>query len=394
MTGKRTILLGLFFLAALGVLAYYTLFLTDFTLFREKAQIDVRFSETNGLREGDAVLVAGMRWGRVQKLTFDPRAPLERRILVVATLDEPLVLREGFTISIEDATLLGGKNLAIDPGPADGAEVSADAELRGRVAPNPLDALGDLVKKSSEGVERIVDDLGVISGQIREGRGTVGRILNDESMAESLAAALDRAAATLANMQQISADLAQGRGTVGKLLETDELHGELLATTQELKALATETTRLVREISSGEGVLGRLFSDRELADRLVRTVDQVGEIVARVNRGEGTIGRLSTDDTLARNLETITTGIAEGRGTVGALLTRPELFDNVLSASEDIAAVTGSIRSGQGTLGRLAMDPEVYNQLKSALQVAQRSLEEYREAAPITTFTSVFFAAW
>ena len=394
MTGKRTILLGLFFLVALGVLAYYTLFLTDFTLFRDKGRLDVRFSETNGLREGDAVLVAGMRWGRVQQLTFDPQAPLERRIQVVATLDAPLVLREGFTISIEDATLLGGKILAIDPGPSDRAEVAAGTELRGRVAPNPLDALGDLVKKSSEGVEQIVEDLGVVSGQIREGRGTVGRILNDEAMAESLAAALDRAAATLANMQQITADMAQGRGTVGKLLETEDLHAELLAATQNLNALAEETTRLVREVSSGEGVLGRLFSDREFADRIVSTIDQIGEVVARVNRGEGTIGRLATDDTLARNLETISAGIADGQGTVGALLTRQEIYDNVLAFTEDIASVTSSIRNGQGTLGRLAMDPEVYNQLKSALQVAQRSLEEYREAAPITTFTSVFFAAW
>jgi len=33
MNSQRTFLLGLLFLGALGILGYYTLFLTDFTLF-------------------------------------------------------------------------------------------------------------------------------------------------------------------------------------------------------------------------------------------------------------------------------------------------------------------------------------------------------------------------
>ena len=56
MTTSRSFLLGLFFLAALGVLGYYTLFLTNFTLFKERPELVVHFSRTNGLREGDPVI--------------------------------------------------------------------------------------------------------------------------------------------------------------------------------------------------------------------------------------------------------------------------------------------------------------------------------------------------
>ena len=36
MSSKSQLLLGAFFVAVLGILGYYTLFLTDFSLFREE----------------------------------------------------------------------------------------------------------------------------------------------------------------------------------------------------------------------------------------------------------------------------------------------------------------------------------------------------------------------
>jgi hypothetical protein len=40
------------------------------------------------------------------------------------------------------------------------------------------------------------------------------------------------------------------------------------------------------------------------------------------------------------------------------------------------------------------MSDDIYQQIKAALLIVQRALEEYREAAPVTTFTSVFFGAF
>jgi len=52
------------------------------------------------------------------------------------------------------------------------------------------------------------------------------------------------------------------------------------------------------------------------------------------------------------------------------------------------------VRAGQGTLGKLFADEKLYDQLSLAVALLTRSLEDYREAAPITAFTSVLFAAW
>ncbi len=77
---NRHVLLGIFFVSIIALLAWYTLFKTDFSLLTERQQWSVRFAEAGGLRQGDSVLVAGMRWGRVESLTFDSSAEAHERV--------------------------------------------------------------------------------------------------------------------------------------------------------------------------------------------------------------------------------------------------------------------------------------------------------------------------
>jgi phospholipid/cholesterol/gamma-HCH transport system substrate-binding protein len=90
----------------------------------------------------------------------------------------------------------------------------------------------------------------------------------------------------------------------------------------------------------------------------------------------------------------ITEAVATGKGTIGRLVMRPELYDNLDELSENLRVVSQALREGQGTLGRIVMDDELYLELKQAMGIVTRTLEEYREAAPVTTFTSVLFGAF
>ncbi|MBK7643421.1 MAG: MCE family protein [Planctomycetes bacterium] len=394
MTANRSFLLGLFFIAALGVLGYYTLFLTNFSLFKQPNEMLVHFSRTNGLREGDAVQVAGMRWGRVKQLTFDPKAPQERRVTVLASLNDPLELREGFKIAIEDATLLGGRNLAIDPGPAEGQPIAKDAVLIGSVAPNPLTALGDLVKESKANVEQTISDIASLTRGVRDGKGPLGRLFRDENMATGLSDFVADASKAVANLERISADLAAGKGTAGRLLSDPSLYDELRDATKRLSTLSDNVNAIALQVQKGEGLAGKLFYDEQWAREFQETVQNVNRITRKIDSGDGTLARLVNDPTLVDDAQKIVSTIAAGKGSVGKAIMKEELYDNLNETTENLAIVTGTVRSGQGSLGRLIMDEELYVQVKSMLSIVQRALEEYREAAPITTFTSIFFNAF
>jgi len=394
MTSQRTVLLGLFFLATLGILGYYTLFLTEFTPFKDRPELRVYFSETNGLREGDPVLVAGMRWGRVKKMTFDPAAPVEKRIVLAAMLNEPLALREGATIEIRDATLLGGKNVWIDPGPAGAAPIPKDQELFGIVSGGLLDRVTGLVSDSEEGIGRILDNLEQVTLDLKEGKGVIGRLIGDQALADQIELAVRTATKTLEDAQAITADARAGKGTVGMLLADDSLFTDLSTSARKLSGLLDEATKLASEARTGEGALGRLVSDPTLAADITSAATSLGSIARKIDEGRGLAGTLVNDDGLAQDVRDTIGAIARGEGTIGALIVRPEVYENLRAVTEDLSVVMGTVRSGQGSLGRLVMEEEVYQSVKTALQIVSRSLEEYREAAPITTFTSVFFSAF
>ena len=55
MATNRQFVLGVFSIVALSILAFYTLFLTDFTLFSQPVQVEADFPGAHGLREGDPV---------------------------------------------------------------------------------------------------------------------------------------------------------------------------------------------------------------------------------------------------------------------------------------------------------------------------------------------------
>jgi len=394
MTTKRTILLGLFFLGTLGILGYYTLFLTEFSPFKDKPELRVYFSETNGLREGDPVLVAGMRWGRVKRMTFDPRAPNERRIVLTVALNDPLALRRSATIEIRDATVLGGKNVWIDPGPSSDEPMPADAELFGKVSGGLLDRVNELVANSEEGIGRILANAEEVTKALMEGQGVFGRLIVNRELADEVETAVRDAARTLADLQVITADARAGKGTLGRLLSDDALFTDLATSARLLTGLMEEATKLATEARSGQGALGLLVSDPNLAKDITDAARLVTSIVQKIDEGRGLAGVLVNDEALAEDVRNTIGAVARGEGTIGALFVRPEVYDNIRAITEDFAIVSSQLRSGQGSMGRLFMEDEIYQEVKRALQIVSRSLEEYREAAPITTFTSVFFSAF
>ena len=164
MSSKQQTLLGLLAVAALAVLGFYTLFLADVNLFGRSIQLVAQFPGAQGLREGDPVLVAGLLVGRVKALSFDATAPEDQRITVVLNLDQEVPLFEDYAITIEESTLLGGRNVSILPGAAalPRLELAGGMVLTGTVGATPMDSIesiAELVDESRAAVSRILGNL-------------------------------------------------------------------------------------------------------------------------------------------------------------------------------------------------------------------------------------------
>ena len=365
MNNQRLFLLGLLFIAALSILAFYTLFLTDIHLFSKPILKTVYFPEAYGLRAGDPVQVSGLRIGRVKELDFDINAEPKKRIKALLSLEKEVELLQGASITIQESTLLGGRHVDIYPGEfgSPPLEPSDEGAYYGAIKKNPIATLGDigtLLNENRESLKNILDNAATITGNVKDGKGLIGRLISDEELS-------NHAADVVANFKDASEQMKTGQGLLGALIYDPELKSTVTDTFDSFKKLGGD-------IESGQGVLGKLIYDQALRDRVTGGLEAFANVGTRLDRGEGTLGKLISDDTLADDLQVIVT--------------------NLRGASEDIENVTSQVRTGEGTLGKLISDSGLYEDAQRAVRLLGRSLEDYREAAPITAFTGVLFAAF
>ncbi len=391
---RRQFFLGAFFVGVLALLGWYTLFHTDFSLFKQKTSMTTYFPEAYGLRQGDAVLVAGLRTGRVKSLTYDSTAELARRVTVTFLLDQPIELREGFSIAIKDSTLLGGKMIEIDPGPPGLAVIPVDTLLFGKIEKGALSSLGEFIDKNGARVENIVKNIDDVVADVKAGKGTVGRLMRDDALADQVGAAVKKIDTTFDNATSITNDLKDGKGTLGRLLKDEELFTKIQQIADRLKDIGDNLSATTADINAGKGVIGRLVKDDQLSDDVSKAVKSIREITEKINGGQGSFGKFVNDDTIANDLKDLAEKLKNGDGTLGKLIANDELYQKIAKIADDLSEASDALKTGRGTLGKLVMDSELYDQVARALATVTRTLEEYREAAPISTFTSVLFSAF
>ena len=368
---QRQLLLGIFFVVALSLLAYYTLFLTGGNWFSDPIVMEVYFPEAKGLREGAEVQLLGTKVGRVKDLTIDISQPEDKRVHALLHLDQKIELLEGAAITIRETSLLGGRHVDISPGRPGGKplKISAETPLYGKVYKNPIDSFGDLgvlIAENRESIRDFLANLDVISTNLSEGKGTVGRLLMDEELAGDVKTGVADAKTLLANAKDASEQLKNGQGLLGALFYDQ-------GTRDKFTGLLDNLATLSADLKNPEGTLGALIYDKALKERVATGIEQFVAFGEKLNNSQGTLGMLLSDEKTKEDVRA--------------------LLANLGTASADIKELVAQIKSGEGTVGRLLSSNELYDELKRTLLILNRSLEDFREAAPITAFSTVLFGA-
>jgi len=142
--------------------------------------VKVIFNFVGGLKETAPVRLAGVKVGQVESIRFiqEPLTKVETTI----TLKEAIQLRRDAQFSITTVGLLGEKYIEITPGSLDAPIVKPDATLIGK------DAVDISEVFSSAG--GAMEDLGGIISSVKEGKGTVGKLVTDEELYDNLNAVI------------------------------------------------------------------------------------------------------------------------------------------------------------------------------------------------------------
>lgn len=188
---------------------------------------------------------------------------------------------------------------------------------------------------------------------------------------------LDSLQLILGKVQDIVASVEVGKGTLGKLLVDETLYNSLQATVSQVQVLATT-------LNSKRGI-GRIINDEAFYDQVQDVITRFGGIAADLQAGKGTAGMLLKDPQIANDLHssldqvnTMLTKINNGQGSVGKLLNDPKMANQLSEAMTKLNVTLDKVNSGQGTVGQLLVNPQLYETTNGTTRELHDLLRDFR----------------
>ena len=397
MNGRRELLVGMFTLAVLVVLGYYSIAVAD--LWLNTRYIRVHFGRVHGLQEGNAVRVYGLDVGKVRGFELRPDG-----VTALLEVDQQVSLHSGYEITVAHFSPLGGRVVAIDPGDTTQPEVNYESVLEGETIPDVLEQVSLLTDRNSDNITVIIENLKKVSEQLTRTDSTAGLFLNDSG----LYLKADELLGTLREAANEFSDILHGKGPAGQFFRDEQVFDDLRASVTDLRATVEELRETSERLNRGEGTVGMLMSDADTARVVSETMANVREATAKVNEGDGVLARVLNDTELAddvsaavRNAREITDKINDGEGPLGVLIADRETGDRMRRAVEHVEEIARGVRGGDGTVGLLLRDEETREQVQDIVAEVRRvvvelreSVEDTREQAPVNAFVGSIFAAF
>jgi phospholipid/cholesterol/gamma-HCH transport system substrate-binding protein len=239
---------GAFVLTAVICLTGFVLSVSDFALFEKGDAYTAVFNYANGLKKGAPVRLAGVDAGHIRTLNiyYDP---VERRtrISIGLWITRGVLIPSGSKVLINQLGLLGEKYVEILPGSSN-VPLPAGAKLTGEdpvAMESIMAAVGGIAGKLESTLEGVnqrlltetnarslqesLKNVAAITAAIRNGEGTLGKLVLDKSVYEDLSR-------TLSNMALLTGKLNSSEGTIGRFLTDPGVYQNLEELSADLKA--------------------------------------------------------------------------------------------------------------------------------------------------------------
>jgi phospholipid/cholesterol/gamma-HCH transport system substrate-binding protein len=205
-TPSQKIKIGLFSFIGLLVLVLIVFFIGNKrNLFSSTFTVHGTFRNVNGLNVGNNVRFAGINVGVVE----DIEIVNDSSVRVDLTLNNSVkkFIKKDSKMSIGSDGLMGDKLVVIAPGGITSQdEVQNGGALTG-VNPVDVDKIIAKLTGIADNAGTLIQNLAQITGKVNSGKGSLGRLLNNDKMANDLDATVKQAKTTMANVHKTTSTL-------------------------------------------------------------------------------------------------------------------------------------------------------------------------------------------
>ncbi|HEV2391657.1 MAG TPA: MlaD family protein [Verrucomicrobiae bacterium] len=261
--------------------------------FERGYELKALFNTVQDLKESDRVKMAGVEVGRVSSISLDET---NNKVLVVMKLREGVKVRTDSVATVKFTGLMGQNFVSLDFGTRNAPIATPGTMLATQEQPD-LSAVMAKIDNVATGVENLTKSF---TGD------KIDNLLGP--FTDFLKANRVPLTATIANLQAVSSQIAQGKGTVGKLIYDDTLYNSAYTAVTNLQETATQINltvadarKVVDQVNAGQGTVGKLLHDDTLYRETTDSMTNLKEILQKINQGQGSVGKLVNDQDLYKN---------------------------------------------------------------------------------------------
>ena len=263
-------------------------------MFGKNFTIEAVFKNVNGLQKGNNVRYAGINVGTVRDIDMENDTLI--RVLMLIEEKMQLHIKTDAIATIGSDGLVGSMIVNIVPGNGNAPLVQDGDRIITYSRIGAEDMLSTL-NVTNENAALLTADLLKVTTALRQGEGTLGRLLNDTTMARNLEQTIynlrrasREADIMFKELNSLAAGM-KGKESIANVLLTDTLSGRrvkeimvnLEVSSKNMAEVTSELDTLVKGLRESSGAFNYLTQDTTLVNRLSVTMKNIEEGTAKFN---------------------------------------------------------------------------------------------------------------
>lgn len=248
--------------------------------------VSALFETVQDLKEGDAVKMAGVQIGRVDKIAIE-----ESKVRVTMAIHADAPVKTDSRATIKFTGLMGQNFVGIDFGSPTAPHIIDESVLATTEQPD-LNAIMAKLNDAATGIQNAMK--GFTGDTINNLMGPLTDLIKQNS---------GNLSATVTNIESITSQIARGQGTVGKLIFDQTLYNSAINTVSNLQTAVSSAQLMFNNVTNGQGTLGKLMTDATVYNEMAASMTNLHAILLKINLGKGTVGKLVNNQDFYQNAQ-------------------------------------------------------------------------------------------
>jgi phospholipid/cholesterol/gamma-HCH transport system substrate-binding protein len=242
-------------------------------MFTSTMRIYSAFETVSGLREGSTVRFNGISVGTVDGIDIISGNKVMLEMTVVSSVRQ--FIKRDSKVKVVSEGLIGNKIIDITPGSENVASVNEGDWLES-IRPVEAEDILKSLKETGDNASIMSRDLADIISKVNNGEGTLGQLINNNSLYNGVDSTLRGFAVSTGLVNNVLRNITSS---------VDVITTEIIPMTLKIRAITEDISEITRKMNSSESVVGTLLTDTTFANNLKSVIRNADRTTANLEQG-------------------------------------------------------------------------------------------------------------